>query len=214
MSVGVVAVILAGGAGRRMGGDKPLRAWGETTLLARALVLAGGYASQVAVAARDADQLGLGVDAPILLDRPDVPGPLAGLVSALAFARARGAARVQLLACDMPCLPADLTCRLTTALAEGAAVALPASNGRLHPVCGLWSIKVEPMLTQYLAQGGSSLRGLAETAGQMTDDWGAITPDPFVNLNTLAELAALQPRRPSGLTRVKAPPPVLGQTAV
>lgn len=214
MSGGVVAVVLAGGAGQRMGGGKPLRAWGETTLLARALVLAGGYASQIAVAAREVDQLGVGVDAPILLDRPDVPGPLAGLTSALAFARARGAARVQLLACDMPALPADLARRLSGALASGAAVALPASNGRLHPVCGLWSIEVEPMLTQYLAQGRSSLRGLAETAGLMVADWGVIVPDPFVNLNTLAELQAQQPRRQAGLTRIKAAPRVLGQIAI
>lgn len=214
MSKPCVAVVLAGGAGSRMGGGKPLRAWGEVSLVARALALARGYADEVAVAVRNAEQLGDGVGAPLLFDHRDIPGPLAGLASALAFARARGAAWVQLLACDMPCLPADLTCRLAAALAEGAVVALPASNGRLHPVCGRWSIKVEPVLTQYLAQGRSSLRGLAETAGQVADDWGAITPDPFVNLNTLAELAALQPRRQGGLTRVKAPSPVLGQTVV
>jgi molybdopterin-guanine dinucleotide biosynthesis protein A len=214
MSKPSVAVVLAGGAGLRMGGGKPLRAWGEVSLVARALALAQGYADDVAVAVRDAGQLGDGVGAPLLFDHPDVPGPLAGLASALAFARARGAARVQLLACDMPVLPADLTRRLAAVLTSGGAVALPASNGRLHPVCGLWSVEVESTLSHYLAQGRSSLRGLAETTGLAVADWGAIVPDPFVNLNTLAELQAQQPRRQADLTRVKATPPVQGQTAV
>jgi molybdopterin-guanine dinucleotide biosynthesis protein A len=193
-----VAVVLAGGAGRRMGGGKPLRAWGETSLLAQALILARIYADEVAVAVRDADQIGGEAGVPLLFDHPDVPGPLAGLAAALAFARTRGATWVQVLACDMPRLPDDLTFRLAAALRSGANVALPASNGRLHPVCGLWSVAVEPLLADYLAQGRSSLRGLAAVSGEVVVDWGTIQPDPFINLNTLAELQAQHPVRQSG----------------
>ncbi|MFZ0266056.1 molybdenum cofactor guanylyltransferase [Caulobacter sp.] len=190
-----VAVVLAGGAGRRMGGGKPLRTWGETSLLTRALILARGYGDEIAVAVRDADQIGGEVGVPLLFDRPDVPGPLAGLASALAFARSRGATWVQLLACDMPRLPDDLTLRLAAALRSNAKVALPASNDHLHPICGLWSTTVEPRLADYLAQGRSSLRGLAAVSGEVVVDWGTVQPDPFVNLNTLAELHAQQPMR-------------------
>lgn len=213
MSKPCVAVVLAGGAGSRMGGGKPLRAWGEVSLVARALALARGYADEVAVAVRNADQLGGGAGAPLLFDHPDIPGPLAGLASALAFARARGAAYVQVLACDMPHLPVDLASRLAAAMESRAQVGLPASNGRLHPVCGLWSVSVEPLLADYLAQGRSSLRGLAAAAGDAVADWGAIQPDPFVNLNTLDELRAQQPRA-IDLTPVKATRAALGQTVV
>lgn len=208
-----VAVILAGGAGRRMGGGKPRKMWGEASLLARALSLAEGYADRVAIAVREPDQLGGAVSVPLLLDRADIPGPLAGLASAFTFARARGAARVQILACDMPRLPADLTLRLAAAFAPGVQVALPASNDRLHPVCGLWSTKAEPLLAEYLTLGRASLGGLATLVGEAVVDWGRIEPDPFVNLNTLAELNAQQPPRSSGLTRVKAPRGDVGQTA-
>lgn len=213
MSKPCVAVVLAGGAGSRMGGGKPLRAWGEVSLVARALTLARGYADEVAVAVRNAEQLGGGAGAPLLFDHPDISGPLAGLASALAFARARGAAHVQVLACDMPHLPVDLTSRLAAAMELGARAALPVSNGRLHPVCGLWSVEVESVLADYLAQGRSSLRGLAAAAGEAVADWGMIQPDPFVNLNTLDELNAQQPRA-SGLTPVKAPGAAVGQTVV
>ena len=212
MSKPCVAVILAGGAGLRMGGGKPMRAWGNVSLVGRALTLARGYADEVAVAVRDAEQLGGGVGTPLLLDRPDIPGPLAGLASALAFARARGAARVQVLACDMPRLPLDLAARLAAGIEFRAQVGLPASNGRLHPVCGLWSVEVEPLLADYLAQGRSSLRGLAAAAGEAVVDWGTIQPDPFINLNTLNELSAQQPSA-SELTRVKAVRVGLGETA-
>lgn len=212
MSKPCVAVVLAGGAGFRMGGNKPLRTWGEISLLAHALTLARGYADEVAIAVRDAEQLGGRACAPLLLDRPDIPGPLAGLASALAFARARSTTHVQVLACDMPRLPSDLTSRLAAAMGSQAKVALPVSHGRLHPVCGLWSVDVEPVLVDYLAQGRSSLRGLAATVGEAVADWGTVQPDPFVNLNTLAELRAHQPFA-SDLTPVKAAHGTVGQIA-
>ncbi len=123
-----VAVVLAGGEGRRMGGGKPLRAWGGRPLLAQALDLARSYAPDVAVAVRDAGQAGRGAAIPLLFDPPDIGGPLAGLAAALDFGRRQGAAWVQTLACDMPYLPADLSDRLAQAL--GPALAPPASGLR------------------------------------------------------------------------------------
>src|ERR1039457_6872431 len=87
-------VVLAGGEGRRIGGGKPLRLWRGRTLLTRALELARGYGHDVAVAVHGAEQAGEGVDAPLLLDPPNVPGPLAGLACALQFAGDRGVSLV------------------------------------------------------------------------------------------------------------------------
>lgn len=129
-----VAVVLAGGEGRRMGGGKPLRAWGGRPLLAQALDLARSYAPDVAVAVRDAGQAGRGAGIPLLFDPPDIGGPLAGLASALDFGRRHGAAWVQILACDMPYLPVDLSDRLARAL--GAGVGGPAGE-RWPPASGL-----------------------------------------------------------------------------
>jgi molybdopterin-guanine dinucleotide biosynthesis protein A len=83
-----------------------------------------------------------------------------------------------------------LTRRLAEAVGPAVRAVLPASNGRLHPVCGLWSVEIEPALADYLAAGRSSLRGLAEAAGVKVVDWGDVEPDPFANINTLADLEA------------------------
>jgi molybdopterin-guanine dinucleotide biosynthesis protein A len=199
-----VVVVLAGGEGRRIGGGKPLRLWRGRSLLVRSLELARGYGRDVAVAVRSADQAGEGVDAGLLLDPPSVPGPLAGLASALQFARDCGVSLVQTLACDMPELPDDLTRRLATALEPGLCAVLPASNGRLHPVCGLWSVEIEPLLAEYLARGRSSLRGLAEAAGVKVVDWGQVDPDPFININTAADLEACGSARSETVRSVSA----------
>jgi molybdopterin-guanine dinucleotide biosynthesis protein A len=48
----MAVVVLAGGEGRRMGGRKPLRAFGGGTLIGHAVALARTWSSTVAVAVR------------------------------------------------------------------------------------------------------------------------------------------------------------------
>ena len=184
-----LVVVLAGGEGSRMGGDKPLRRLGGATLIERALRFAKGWSDDVRVAVRSADQLPeMGV--PVLLDDPEVWGPLAGLTSALEAARAVGRSHVLTLPCDAPFLPDNLLERLTEEIgARGAALA--ASDGQLHPVCGLWSVGVLDATAAYRAAGRRSLKGLAEMVGYVAVEWPATA---FANLNTPEELAAAERR--------------------
>ena len=188
----MVTVVLAGGEGRRMGGAKPLRRIGDTTLVGRAVALGRTYSRVVAVAVRDADQVAGAVDACLLMDDPAIEGPLAGLASGLDFARRRRAACVLTLPCDSPCLPDDLAARLMAALGDGG-VAVARSNGRLHPVCALWRTTALDSLAAYLASGRRSLKGFAATVGMTVIDWSGSNIDVFANANTPEDLAALQP---------------------
>ena len=190
----LAVVVLAGGEGLRMGGGKPLRRLGATTLVGHALALARTYGRDVAVAVRDPAQVAGAVDAPLLLDDPALEGPLAGLASALRFGRRLGAACVLTLPCDSPRLPPDLATRLGSALGN-AAVAVAASEGRLHPVCALWRTEALDVLPVYVASGRRSLKGFAAAAGMSVAAWAVTATDPFVNANTPAELGALQPAR-------------------
>jgi molybdopterin-guanine dinucleotide biosynthesis protein A len=192
--VNFVCVVLAGGEGRRMGGGKPLQAFGDGTLIARALELARGYANDVAVAVRDPVQAG-GYDARLIRDNPAIEGPLAGLAAALDDARSQGVDAVLTLPCDAPQLPSDLARRLADALTETprAEAAIAASGGQWHPVCGLWRASARDRFPEYLASGARSLRGFAEACHAVVVEWSTAPADPFANANTPEELAALQP---------------------
>lgn len=182
--------ILAGGEGRRIGGDKPLRLVGGKTLLDRALVQARQWSDQVAVAVRDEAQLGGGA-ATVIIDEPGVDGPLAGLISALRFAHRSGADAVLTLPTDMPFLPPDLCERLRERLRDSAA-AVASSAGHLHPVCALWRLSCLDVVPAYLASGRRSLRGFAEAAGFTAVDWRAEPVDPFFNINSPEDIAAAE----------------------
>lgn len=164
-------VILAGGEGRRMGGDKPQRLLGGETLLERALRQARLWSGDVLIAARDCGDLA---------DDPAIEGPLGGVAAALALG-----GDVLTIPCDMPFLPDDLPERLRSE----AAATIAACGGRLHPVCALWKAGVASALPAYLATGRRSLTGFAEAVGYQTVEWPGAPVDPFFNVNDEAELA-------------------------
>ena len=179
-----------------MGGAKPTRAYGDTTLIARAIAHSRTQADTVAVALRHPGQAGAALVVPQLLDDLRLEGPLAGLASALAFGRRKRAAHVLTLPCDSPGLPTDLRQRLEAALdaQDTMRVAVAASGGSLHPVCALWPTAALPQLRRYAASGRSSLKGFAELLGMEVVAWVVEPEDPFANANTPEDLAALQPR--------------------
>lgn len=181
MTSDVLVVVLAGGAGSRIGGAKPERLLGGRRLIDHALGHARRYGRKVAVAVRDTVPEGL-TGLMLLRDPPGIAGPLAGLAAGCAEAEQLGLARVLLLPSDMPFLPPDLAERLGAALDEnpGAGAAQAHSGGRDHPVCSLWRTGAAGALADYAAAGKSSLKGLAARVGAVTVAW---PDDPFFNIN-------------------------------
>lgn len=176
-------LILAGGEGRRMGGGKPLRMLGGRSLLDRAIDRARGWSDRIAIAARDAEQVGE-ADIEVLIDPPGMEGPLGGLASAGRLGRPL----VLTIPCDMPFLPDDLLERLAAALGEHKA-ALAMSEGQVHPVCGLWRADALARLGDYAASGRRSLIGFAEAIGYVGVGWEG---DPFFNVNSAGDLDAAE----------------------
>lgn len=186
----VVAVILAGGAGSRIGGGKPLRMLNGRTLLDRASRQAGNWSDRVAIAVREPDQAE-GTRLRIILDDSEIDGPLAGLAAGLRFAREEHADAMLTLPADMPFLPGDLSERLQDGI-EGVAAAIASSGGRLHPVCGLWRMASLDQLADYVASGQRSLRGFAEAIGFVAVEWPTAPADPFFNINRAEDLEAAE----------------------
>jgi molybdenum cofactor guanylyltransferase len=184
--VKIGVVIMAGGAGSRIGGDKAGRLLAGRPLLSYVVDQARRYSDEVALAVKSAEQAP-GHGLPVLTDGPE-PGPMAAIASAFRFAASRGLTAVLTLPCDTPFLPADLAERLA---ATGAAAAVPASGGRLHPSCALWRAD-SAVLWRYIEAGNSSLVGLARTLGMAEVVWGTDPFDPFFNVNEPADLATAE----------------------
>ncbi len=165
-------LILAGGAGRRMGKvDKAF-----VTLAGQPLIVhvAERLLPQVGACAISANgdparfaETGL----PVLPDaEPGGLGPLAGILAGLDWAAGQGAETVVSAPVDTPFIPGDLVPRLLLA-AEGMrapfalACAPDGAEMRLHPACGLWPVAVRDDLRAALRQGVRRLGAWAEEAG-------------------------------------------------
>lgn len=186
----LVTLILAGGEGRRMNGDKPLRILGGRTLLERTIDYAGGLGFPVAVSLRSPEQVRVMRGPPVVEDRQDIEGPLAGIAAGVDWARDGGFQAVLTIPIDMPWLPDDLAHRLMSETEDEAAFA--ASGGRAHPVCALWPVAKRNAVQDYAASGARSLRGLLEELNARAIEWPVGDRDPFTNINDRAALAAAQ----------------------
>lgn len=186
--VSIPVIILTGGVGVRIGGNKALRGLAGKSFLARSLEKARTYSPQVAVSTNNLNELDLLNGTVLLFDDTDNNGPISGLSSAINYAVARDADHVLIMPCDTLFLPTDLMSRLHASIGEAnAAVAF--CNGRLHAACSLWRADVAKSLPAYLAMGRRSLIGFAEAVGYVSVEWLSQPFDPFFNINTAEDLA-------------------------
>ena len=187
-----VAAILAGGRARRMGGgDKPLLPLAGRPMLAHVLERVRPQVRAVALSANGDPARFAAFGLPVLPDaQPDFPGPLAGVLAGLRWARRAhpDAALVLTVPGDAPLLPYDLVARLLAADVPGAAIRCAASRGRVHPVVALWPVALAGPLTAALDQGIRSVRQFALQHGLAEVDFPAARADPFLNCNTTEDL--------------------------
>ncbi len=188
--------ILAGGAGRRMGGTVKagLRLGGET-LLARAVRRLGPQVAALAVCAGpDPVRLAglIPTGAACLVDPlPGYEGPLAALSAALDWAEAEGHADLLTVAVDTPFFPPDLAARLAAGRG-GATAALAEDGDGLHPTFGLWRTALAAPLRAALAGGERRMTGFAARAGAVRVRFPGA--DAFFNVNAPGELASAEAR--------------------
>ncbi len=182
------AVILAGGAARRMGGgDKALLPLGGARVIDHLLARLRGQVGALALNANGDPGRWAGLDLPVLPDPlPGQPGPLAGLLAAMDWAAGLGSARVVTVPGDTPFLPRDLVARL--AAADGAAIARDAA-GRDHPVCGIWPVTAAALLRDLLARDQRRVMGFCAAVAARPVSFADSPPPPFFNINTPQDLA-------------------------
>jgi len=148
-------VILAGGQGLRMGGNKPMHPYEGGTLIGAVIARLKPQVRNMAI---NSAELVLSVfDLPLLFDEKDLAnlGPLSGVRTALTWAKTRGATHVITAPCDMPCLPEDFVSRLMAVPHDDAEVVYFA-GARDYPLCARWNTAILADLENALrvAEGG------------------------------------------------------------
>src|SRR3569833_3002095 len=164
-SAGTVAgLVLAGGRSRRMGRDKAFAELGGRPLVAHALDLLRPHCRWLAISANADHASFAAFGAPVLADEDDSrPGPLAGLLSGLAFARAHGAEMILTVPVDVPFLPSRAPERLVGALRQSEALVAVARTGAgLEPLVAAWRPGAEPVIRASLEAGRRAVRDVLE----------------------------------------------------
>lgn len=138
--VRIVAIILAAGEGRRVGGPKALLRAGGETFLRRAVRLLSrpGVATVLVVAGHEAGRVaadsGLLPGVGWVVNPRYGEGMLSSILCGLEAAEAAGADAVLLHPVDHPLVEPETVDRVTAALAEGAVIAVPSCQDRRgHP---------------------------------------------------------------------------------
>lgn len=136
-SENITAVVLAGGRGRRLGGqDKGLMELDGKPLIKHILDLVTPQVNAVIINANRNQEIYADLGHPVISDTmTDYQGPLAGFAAALA---ASDTDYIMTLPCDGPYVPADLASRLSAAIIDNDAELAVAHDGqRMQPVYAL-----------------------------------------------------------------------------
>lgn len=188
----VTGVILAGGLGRRMGGNdkglqllkgRPLAAWAGERLapqVGEVLVNANRNLGRYA-------QLGYRVVPDVLQGQV---GPLAGIHRGLMEAAGD---LVVTVPCDAPSFPSTLVARLAEPLRDTAVdLAFVRAGGRAQPVFCLARTRLLPHLTAFVEEGGRKVDAWFSTLRAIAVDFESEAD--FLNVNSAEELLRLETR--------------------
>ena len=139
-----IGAVLAGGGGRRIGGDKAMVELEGRPLVHYPLNVLRAVLDEVAIVAKQSTVLpGLDVEIAIWLEPEEPRHPLAGIVHALRCARGRP---VVVVAGDMPFVTRGLVGALARERSRGAAAVVPRAGGLLQPLCARYEPRALSML--------------------------------------------------------------------
>ena len=193
----VVGAVLTGGHSRRFGTDKAL-ADADGTPLGRRVVdalRAGGADPVVLVGGRAGRVLGL----PTVPDRLPGAGPLAGLATALRWARS---GLVVVSPCDLPLLRGEHIAALVAAADEDTA-AVASVHGGLQPSLGCWPARASQPLHDAVRSGRRAWRHALDVVPHVAVE---LPPAALADADTPARLAELLGSGPGSSDPAPAPP--------
>lgn len=188
-TVGLAAIILAGGASRRMGRDKATLPYEGSTLVEHMVAILKRRCAPVLVVAAPGQALP-SLDAEVLRDEVRGVGPLLATGRGLHAAAEAGHELAFVSAVDMPLLRVELIDQLVgPAVALNADVVLP-WDGRDHYLAGVYRTSLADRVDHLVAAGQRRMRALVQTV----DTQRIVMPEQaaLTNVNTAEDLAAVR----------------------
>jgi molybdopterin-guanine dinucleotide biosynthesis protein A len=178
-----VGVILAGGRGRRVGGDKAMLELAGRPLIAYPLAAMRDAVAEVAVVTKPGLRLPSDLGVSVWLEPPEPQHPLVGIVHAL---RRAGGRPVVVCAVDLPLVTTRVLAALAEAEAGGVAAVIAAADGRLHPSLARYEPSALALLEPAAAEARAPLR---EVVARLEPHRLEVPPAVVFNVNTPEELA-------------------------
>jgi len=188
--------ILSGGNARRIGGKgKSFIKLSGKPLISHAIKNIKNQVSYLSINSRDIKNYS-SFGYPILLDEFKVEnegsGPLAGIITAINWAKKlhKSYTYVATIPVDLPFIPKDFIHRMLLEVnVSNPQVAIASSNGRRHPVTGLWSLNLYDDLQIALSKGIRKIDHFLYDLDVISVDWKYDNLDPFFNINTPEDLS-------------------------
>jgi molybdopterin-guanine dinucleotide biosynthesis protein A len=119
-------------------------------------------------------------------------GPLAGVLTGMEWAGEHYPEVPWILTVptDAPFLPNDLVCRMLQAVSEeGQDMACAKSDGRHHPVCGVWPVRLrEALRAAITVEDIRKVDDWTDRYGLSVVEFSALPYDPFFNTNRPEDL--------------------------
>jgi molybdopterin-guanine dinucleotide biosynthesis protein A len=154
-----IGVVLAGGAGRRLGGNKAAVKLAGRPLISYPLDALGRALGAVAVVAKPDSELPALPGVTVWIEPREPRHPLAGIVHALRCANGRP---VVVCATDLPLVSEALIRSLAVADAGAAPAVLASADGRIQPTLGRYGSEALEALARALEQPERALTEMVE----------------------------------------------------
>ncbi|MEV6342014.1 NTP transferase domain-containing protein [Actinoplanes sp. NPDC051851] len=185
---GFAAVVLAGGAARRMGGaDKPTLAVAGQSMLTRVLAAVHDADPRVVVGRVSPE---LPVPVHVTREEPSGGGPVAAAAAGLALVPDT-VTYTALLAADLPFLTGEAidVLRLTLESAPMEGAVYRDTDGRLQFLCGVWRTRalraaIDRLATARGGLHGAPVRALMDQLGVIEVSWRRPGPPPWFDCDT------------------------------
>ncbi|VAV92790.1 Molybdenum cofactor guanylyltransferase [hydrothermal vent metagenome] len=194
MNSNITCVILAGGLARRMGNiDKAFVELDSKPMLTHVIDRIAPQNPSIIINANGDPARFANWQLPVIADTIDgFPGPLAGVLAAMEWAKEHRPEKqwpekqwIVSIPVDTPFTPDDLVARFAAAIKENQAdLACAKTNGRAHPVVGMWPVALADNLRQAMTHENIRKVDLWTARFKLVQVEFETEPvDPFFNIN-------------------------------